>query len=163
MRETKYRGKAVDDGEFVRKGDWVYGSLINNIYFEDTKEPIPFILTTDYCERCFNSCDDNEGFFGCDDAFVKVDPETVGQYMGLNDKDGTNRFEGDYLGNWADEQWETFGYIKYCDESDCMEAGRYYLADKDGNVSEWWDGDWSEVKHLEVIGNIHDNPELLNV
>lgn len=80
-------------------------------------------------------------------AFV-IDDETIGQFTGLTDKNGAKIFEGDIVQTLDDD----IAVIQY-DEEDAM----YYLNNDNvlenfGIVSPKW---------LEIIGNIHDNPELL--
>ena len=110
-----------------------------------------------------------EGFYGEGDGLSLIaiqesnglngffcDPLTVGQYTGLTDKNGTRIFEGDILeGDLEDNLdpgakwrsvvvWEKFGW-------NC----------KEGHVS--LPIDEFDIKESEVIGNIHDNPELMEV
>ena len=73
----------------------------------------------------------------------EVVPETVGQYTGLTDKNGKKIFEGDIVKISNDEIFE----VKY--EDGGFTAGLFL-------------GDW-DYGHVEVIGNIYDNPELLEV
>lgn len=72
-----------------------------------------------------------------------VIPETVGQYTGLTDKNGKKIFEGDIVKISNDEIFE----VKY--EDGGFTAGLFL-------------GDW-DYGHVEVIGNIYDNPELMEV
>ncbi|HBM4033901.1 TPA: hypothetical protein LWL02_002451 [Listeria innocua] len=78
----------------------------------------------------------------------KVRPETVGQYTGLKDKNGKKIFEGDV--GW-DEHNECYGVVKF-------EEGKFLYVWE--NIAE----DLQEVADgIEICGNIHENPELMEV
>ena len=86
--------------------------------------------------------------YGCD--YYHVDPATVGQYTGLTDKNGKKIFEGDIVrGKDAlIPEMNIFGYISH-------ENGSFVIIGNIMHHYRWLDYD------VEVIGNIHDNPELL--
>ena len=84
-------------------------------------------------------------------------PETVGQYTGLTDKNWKKIFEGDILSGYLDDLfpeeesryeviWNDYGW---------------HLTNLDGTV-DTAEQDWVN-QNFEVIGNIHDNPELMEV
>ncbi len=90
-----------------------------------------------------------------DKSYFVVIPETVGQYTGLTDKNDTLIFEGDiikaiwqHLGNTD----TVIGIVKYDNAAFILETNDHYLFFEDNIFS----------FECEVIGNIHDNPELLN-
>lgn len=81
--------------------------------------------------------------------------ETVGQYTGLTDKNGTKIFEGDIV-RITDEHESI--YDCNCGVGDIQfKYGHWYVLGKPQN-SLW---DLCDCYYCEVIGNIHDNPELL--
>lgn len=81
--------------------------------------------------------------------FVEVTTETIGQYTGLTDKNGKKIFEGDIVKLHLIDCIE-IGVIKY---NDIM--CRFMFFTKDGSYG------FDNTNDFEVIGNIHDNPELL--
>lgn len=134
MRDILFSGKRTDNGE------WVIGdSLIHSMYKKG-----------DVCVGVV------EGL-----GIYSVIPETVSQYTGLNDKNGNKIFEGDVVkANYNEIFVVKYGrYDVMCcgccyDSHDCV---GFYLEDKTGYI-EREENVWSDVK---IIGNIHDNPELL--
>ena len=96
--------------------------------------------------ECANIIDEFE-------LLVPVKTESVGQYTGLTDKNGKKIFEGDIVN---DEQSGYNYFIKWFPEYAC-----FSLANKNGNMEFGCDEFEIFLNDLIVIGNIHDNPELL--
>jgi len=119
MREILFRGKRLDNGEWVEATSILSACNVHGI--------VPTGRV----------------------AFYQVDPNTVGQFTGLTDKNGRKIFEGDILDvmhqgifkcRWDEGNFE-FGLLNSKES-----FGIAYVSPND----------------IFVIGNIHDNPELLN-
>ena len=126
MREILFRGKRIDNGE------WLFGDLRHIFHGEYRTHIVD------------NSNGLNNGVCG-----LEVASSTVGQFTGLTDRNGVKIFEGDIVRygqrgkveynsgsaqftlNFTNSTYEGFDKIPFCD--------------------------------CEVLGNIHDNPELLEV
>lgn len=144
MREILFRGKTNYEG---KDSQWVYGSLL-----AESKNTFP-IIASDY--------DNDEEWIGIIE-WGTVDPETVGQYTGLTDKNGKKIFEGDII-LFEDESPTNYEYHD-CTEMRCGEIkfhdGQFYLTNR--YAVEMGDLVYDEKLDGKVIGNIHDNPELLS-
>lgn len=85
-----------------------------------------------------------------------IDKETVGQSTGLKDKNGVEIFEGDIV-QYRDGEYSYLGIVK----RDCYQFFIDGIEPDDNydfiDVSNTFDG----TSSLEIIGNIHENPELL--
>ena len=133
MREIKFRGKRVDNKEWVEGGYDIHGS---------------FILTEEMNEKLHIFYDVH-----------KVIPETVGQYTGLKDKNGKEIYEGDVLRfaifDFNDHDTHYIGIVKF-------EEGEFQLWNSDDCEYYGADGAFSLYKVLsqydeaEISGNIHD-------
>ena len=143
MREILFRGKSVDDGE------WVFGSLVITTLEPVDDAPIKHYHIEDMTIGCFP----NEFQSGLSET---IDPNTVGQFTGLTDKNGKKIFEGDivqYYGTYALEVFIENGHAKT----------RWFDTVTNSECEELFFGDDESLGECEVIGNIHDNPELLEV
>jgi hypothetical protein len=135
MREILFRGKRIDNGE------WVEGYLV--------KLPSAIQIGIDYSPWYIIvppvDPDDDGGRYN-------VDPETVGQYTGLTDNNGSKIFEGDIV-EGSDFTVEDGGYGVVSFDEGAFEVGGNNI------IGTFHENYWG--KEFEVIGNIHDNPELL--
>ena len=141
MREILFRGKRLQGGDWVE--GYFFKSDINKRARESGKATL--IFTPD--------CDTFITVPECHNSFMVVS-DTVGQYTGLTDKNGKRIFEGD-IAKVLQGKDKDIAYVGF-------ENGAFMLYPKTGNIYErtlWehWYNDWD----VEVIGNIHDNPELL--
>ena len=163
MREILFRGKRKDNGE------WVEGYLCKKYYQELPHDrPVIQYKTTG-----------NEHKWTPDYMVAEIDPSTVGQYTGLTDKNDKKIFEGDIF-KFPDEVFESYytscgteynswevenyGVVGFCEHSGRFDFIEYKFNENsvEADLHENNNLDFAEfVSELEVIGNIHDNPELL--
>jgi len=132
-----FRGKRMDNGEWAQGGYVFVTTADDSRHLGDTHLIYP------------------------DAPSVRVYPDTLGQCTGLRDKNGALIFEGDvleragigagkYLAEWQDHSGRYLGVS--CKRMNPKNDGTrwiVYLSD-------------TENGHYEVVGNIHDNPELLD-
>ena len=160
MREILFRGKRLDNGKWVegafcpKNCDSIFGPMVYK----------PSIIKLDK---------PNDGYW------FDVEPDTVGQYTGLQDKNGKKIFEGDIFkfpdeifesyytscgteyNSWETENYAVVGFNEYTGGFDFV---RYQCQESSvqADLHENHELDFYEfVRGLEVIGNIHDNPELV--
>ncbi len=91
-------------------------------------------------------------------GFSMVNPETVGQFTGLKDRNGKDIYEGDYL---VCKQYLGGNFVEYATERGhvVFDAGAFCLKRKQGVFRAF--RCWFDNYKIEIIGNVHENPELL--
>lgn len=127
MREIKFRGKRIDNGE------WVYGYPCENSYGE--------ICIQEIVRKVVDG-------FAVPSRLHPVNPDTIGQYTGIRDKNGREIYEGDIVVCTTNHQSYFYKVV--------FSIGCFRLADEEDDV--WYNLNECDV---EVCGNIHDNPELM--
>jgi uncharacterized phage protein (TIGR01671 family) len=136
MREILFRGKRIGNGE------WVYGNYCAAEY-----------ISGDGIEHLIIEVPRNG-------ASAKIVPETVGQFTGLTDKNGKRIFEGDIIEGHCHSQWSH--RLQRCAvvyDRDGFEARHYVVQ---GDQVRYYSYKVLFSKDVVVIGNVHENPELLN-
>ena len=140
MREILFRGKRIDNGE------WVYGYIVKHgvcwwIYPGER-------YIAEECIEEFKLTFNHSVKF-------EVDPETICQYTGLTDKNGKKIFESDIVisKRFLTDNESVYCQIVYRDSAffvkEIIKFGVDYI--------------FGEDNCFEVVGNIFDNPELLEV
>lgn len=136
-RIIKFRGKRIDNNK------WIYGDLL---------QPTEF-------DNIYEISDKNT----IDGTRYEINPETIGQFTGLYDKNGREIYEGDIVKINAHNydygfKQEEIGQIKFIDGSfgfyRKIDNIKYCFYDLPAEVAE------REIDYYEVIGNIWDNLEL---
>lgn len=139
-REILFRGKRIDNGE------WVEGHYVQ-------REPLskPLIVT-----QTLGVIKNKEGN-NMRATASEVAPGTVGQFTGLLDKNGNRIFEGDIVRRFNSRGQEVMRYAVKWNTDCCM----FVLMCEDTYLGEY-DSDFTVFygEELEIIGNVHDNPEF---
>ena len=129
MREYLFRGNKTSNGE------WVYGDLWCTLYGGRRVFIVSPINIQDIM------------------GVNEVNLETIGQYTGMLDKNGTKIFEGDIIDFFGRSDGDGYGVVKY----DAYETEFGFEYD---NIYRSL-GKNFYPENIEVVGNIYDNPELL--
>lgn len=134
-REIKFRGKRIANAE------WCYGSLL--------------IWANGECTILEKSDSSNAVWKR------EVDPNTVGQFTGLYDADGKGIYEGDIIKSGYDNIHHIISYNENLGAFVATMINRY-MYNTDGlktecHAEQRWITEW----HKTIVGNIHDNPELM--
>jgi uncharacterized phage protein (TIGR01671 family) len=131
MREIKFRGKRLDNGE------WVYGYYYTQIITHaGNRKSRDHFMRTEQNIR------------------YEVDPDTVGQYTGLKDKNGKEIYEGDIVESFDHGQVRQLYLVKFnkgCFGASLDNISFYFLT-----------FDHVCVEQIKIIGNIYENPDLLS-
>ena len=156
MRTIKFRGKRCDNGE------WVYGyyARLRNEF----KEWHCIMTEKDASENYIKDCN---GYYM---LYTPVNHNTVGQFTGLLDKNGKEIYEGDILRYPAEDKFDEENFVSFevfWHDNDCADNHVGWQIDRrhfhgcicgTRDISTFLP---RYTKKMVIIGNIHDNPELM--
>lgn len=118
-------------GKKNNSGEWVYGNLFNP---DKADTPTQICMGTHIVRICY-----------------EIDPETVCQFTGLYDKNGRKIFEGDIV-----KYGDTIHRVVFEQRN-----GTAYFGIVISDIETWLFGYECPANLVDVVGNIYDNPELL--
>lgn len=152
-REIKFRGKSVDNGE------WVYGDLMHNAHRNERASILYVPRVIDFPGQICN---------------VPIIKDTICQFTGLHDSDGKDIYEGDILRFQVPDGTIRHFVIEWADEDRILRPLSDFVPDGNPIRISGWCFNWNgyrlyptvidgvpDNEVMEVVGNIHDNPELL--
>lgn len=153
-KNTKFHlnAESIEVAKFLPTGEWVYGYLLN-------------FTGDDGNMGCYIFEDHSSDFYSIPEMLIEVDYKTVGQYTGLEDQNQVEIYQGDIIVSRDDDYTITWKDEKGTEHlnSDCGTGyidfyhGLWYVNDEIQNAL----FDINEYRNLEVVGNIHSNPDLL--
>ena len=142
-REIIFRGKSI------AKGKWLYGNI------QIPKAPYEYFMWDNGWQ-------------------TQVDANTIGQYTGLKDKVGKKIFEGDILKFIAPDGTIRYFVVEWASEDRILRPLSDFVPDGNPIRISGWCFNWNghrlyptvidgvpDNERMEIVGNIHDNPNLL--
>lgn len=143
----EFRGKRIDNGQ------WVYGFLSQGFTPSSDYRELGNYIVFYIPEKGMQS--------------VEIDPNTIGQYIGLNDNDGKKRYKGDILG-WGEESDDGSLYEVIFEDACFKRSVLPWMTKKAMKRDDILEKEckflFDEItQDLIVVGNIFDNPEMLKL
>lgn len=160
MREILFKAKRKDNGE------WVEGYLSDNGFDGEEKK---YFISGLIIEKCNGTACDEWDITGIDFYDYEIDPETICQFTGLCDKNGKKIWENDIVSNeWCFSRGKSI--VKFGEHKDYHMPERYQCGNYGFFLEHMHQNDFGVRKDIlyfsckcEVVGNIFDNPDLLEV
>ncbi len=138
MKEIKFRGQSAYDG------DWHYG-----FYRE-------FSMPSCWADEAYK---DGINYYidekGSNESYLVV-PSTIGQFTGLEDKNGAEIYEGDIVREQSKRFKNRYFIVEWLSG-----IGSYSFQPVDKKAKSWPCFNIGTAKNLEIVGNIYENKELL--
>lgn len=159
IREVLHKAKVKNWKEIPDKKDhWVEGYYAMMGTGENAKH---YIVQNGYLPHLFEKEQDNYYFND-----VEIDIETLCGYTSLNDRNGNKVWENDIVKYWSYHDGDDYAQIKFGTYQSCFDKmeskhhGFYvnWESNRRKDLGYWLE--WTD--YAEIVGNIFDNPELLN-